>query len=519
MSLNCNEINKIISETDFTGAFIQEITQTGFDTLGLKIISKGKLYNLLICTSPKSCRINLTQNKFTKNAKPLRFNEFLKSHIQGMRINEFRQIGLDRIIKMDVSTWQEKFFIYIRLWSGAANVIVTQTDGKILDCMFRRPKRGEISGGFFIPEEKILTEEEIQESLKKFPVRDFSDIDFSGFSKFYEQNSGRTSEQNLEQNKEENSKNNSGLNLEQNHKKFENLSFNEKIDFYYSEHAETLSRESLLCQAEKWFNVKHSKMQAALENLLKKQEDFRNANQLKHTGDLILSFAHQINGSSLDCTDYESGKKMHIKINPNLNAQENAALYYEQYKKSLSGMKSLEHDIELSKKAIENLEQEYKSLVSQKNVLKLEQMLRRDTSPTQKNVKNYPGLHYEIDGWTILVGRNASENDELLRHNVKGNDMWLHTRDYAGGYVFIKAKNGKSFPLEILLYAGNLAVYHSKARKNGQADLYYTQVKYLKRAKNGPKGLVLPSHEKNLLVKLDSKILNKFDELEAENRL
>lgn len=210
---------------------------------------------------------------------------------------------------------------------------------------------------------------------------------------------------------------------------------------------------------------------------------------------------------------------MHIKINPNLNAQENAALYYEQYKKSLSGMKSLEHDIELSKKAIENLEQEYKYLVSQKNVLKLEQMLRRDTSPTQKNVKNYPGLHYEIDGWTILVGRNASENDELLRHNVKGNDMWLHTRDYAGGYVFIKAKNGKSFPLEILLYAGNLAVYHSKARKNGQADLYYTQVKYLKRAKNGPKGLVLPSHEKNLLVKLDSKILNKFDELEAENRL
>lgn len=491
MSLNCNEINQIISETNFIGAFIQEITQTGFDTLGLKIINKGKLYNFLICTSPKACRINLTQNKFTKNEKPLRFNEFLKSHVQGMRINEFYQIGLDRIIKLDVSTWQEKFFIYIRLWSGAANVIVTQTDGKILDCMFRRPKRGEVSGGTFIPElskEKILTQEEKQESLKRFPIRSFLQSDFAEL-------------------------------LEKTHKKFEDLTFNEKIDFYYSEHAQSLSRESLLLQAEKWYNVKHSKMQAALENLLQKQEDFKNANQLKHIADLILTYPNQIQGSFLDCTDYDSGNQVHIKINPNLNAQENAALYYEQYKKHLSGQKSLEHDIELSKKALENLENEYKTLISQKNVLKLEQILRHDTSPSQKIVKNYPGLHYEIEGWTILVGRNASENDELLRHNVKGNDMWLHTRDYSGGYVFIKAKNGKTFPLEILLYAGNLAVYHSKARKNAQADLYYTQVKYLKRAKNGPKGLVLPSHEKNLLVKLDSKILNKFDELEAENRV
>ena len=93
-------------------------------------------------------------------------------------------------------------------------------------------------------------------------------------------------------------------------------------------------------------------------------------------------------------------------------------------------------------------------------------------------------------------------------------DLWLHTRDYSGGYVFIKAKKDKTVPLEVLLYAGNLAVYHSKARKNGQADLYYTQVKHLRRAKNGPKGLVLPTNEKNLHIKLDTKILQALDECE-----
>ena len=71
-----------------------------------------------------------------------------------------------------------------------------------------------------------------------------------------------------------------------------------------------------------------------------------------------------------------------------------------------------------------------------------------------------------------------------------------------------------SLPLEILLYAGNLAVYHSKARKNGQADLYYTQVKHLRRAKNGPKGLVLPTNEKNILIKIEDARLRKLEEYE-----
>ena len=81
--------------------------------------------------------------------------------------------------------------------------------------------------------------------------------------------------------------------------------------------------------------------------------------------------------------------------------------------------------------------------------------------------------------------------------------MWLHTRDWPGGYVFIRNRKGKSVPLDLLLDAGNLALFYSKGRKSGTADLYYTQVKHLRRAKNAPKGTVLPSNEKNLTVTLD----------------
>lgn len=58
-------------------------------------------------------------------------------------------------------------------------------------------------------------------------------------------------------------------------------------------------------------------------------------------------------------------------------------------------------------------------------------------------------------------------------------------------------------PLEVLLDAGQLAIYYSKGRANGGGDLYYTFAKNLRRVKGGPKGLVLPAHEKNLAVQVD----------------
>jgi predicted ribosome quality control (RQC) complex YloA/Tae2 family protein len=99
---------------------------------------------------------------------------------------------------------------------------------------------------------------------------------------------------------------------------------------------------------------------------------------------------------------------------------------------------------------------------------------------------------------------------------VKGNDLWLHARDFPGSYVFIKQRAGKSVPLDILLDAGNLAIFYSKGRNNGEGDLFYTPVKYLRRAKNGPKGLVLPTQEKNLHIKVDEKRLKELERCRVE---
>ena len=480
MSLNCIEINQIINELSLEGAFIQDIIQPGYDTLALYTYKEGTAKTLLICTAQNSVRINETRKKITKNDKPLRFMEFLRSRIKGCRINSFEQIGLERVIKVELSHSETEIFImYIRLWNNAANVILCDEHDLVLDTMFRRPERYEVKGEVFIP--PAVIEEKLNEAKERFPVRDWN--------------------------------------------KDEYKSFNEYIDYWYSEHASTLSKEALLEKAEKWYNVNKSKREAALANLLEKKKSFENAQELKHFGDLILSFGYLINPQNekntnfLTCEDYETGKTVKILINSKLSAQENASEYYKKYKKAVSGSEEIEHDIEIARKMIEKLDSQYEEIQKEQNPVKIEQLLRRDSTPKQQIKKNHPGLEYMDNGWLIYVGRDANENDDLLRHHVRGEDMWLHVRDFPGGYVFIKAQKNKTIPLDILLDAGNLAVYYSKARNAGKTDLYYTHVKYLRRAKNGPKGLVLPTQEKNLCILPDKDRLSRLDALHREAQI
>ena len=477
MSLNCNEINLILEELNLEGSFIQDIIQPGFDTLALYTYKEGSAKTVFICTAHDACRINETRKKITKNEKPLRFMEFLRSRIKGCRINSVKQIGLERIIKMEISHIDEAFILYIRLWNNAANVILCDDKNVILDSMFRRPNKGEMKGELFVEPEI----DETKFSQKdKFPVRTF------------ESSNGVSDSE---------------------------LSFNEQIEKFYSEHASTLSREALLEKAEKWYTTNRTKREAALQNLQNKYDSFQNADQLKHFGDLILAFGHLIDANSkyLECEDYESGKTVRILIDPKLSAHENAEKYYTNYKKQVSGSEELLHDIEIAKNQIQKLEKQYEEILNEKNPVKIEQLLRHDSKPVQQQKKSHPGLDYTVNGWYILVGRDANENDELLRHHVRGDDLWLHVRDFPGGYVFIKHRKDKTVPLDILLDAANLAVYYSKARNAGKTDLYYTHVKYLRRAKNGPKGMVLPTHEKNLCITPDKERLRRLDDILKSN--
>jgi predicted ribosome quality control (RQC) complex YloA/Tae2 family protein len=74
----------------------------------------------------------------------------------------------------------------------------------------------------------------------------------------------------------------------------------------------------------------------------------------------------------------------------------------------------------------------------------------------------------------------------------------------------VKTPQGKSLPLETMIDAATLAVHFSKGKTSGQGDVYYTRVKYLRRAKGAKKGTVLPTQEKNIHVKLDAERIERL---------
>lgn len=474
MSLNCAEIDKILSELNLSGSFIQNIVQPSYDTIALYTYKEGQARTVLICLAPGVCRLHETRRAVPKNDKPLRFMEFMRSRIKGSRIMEAVQLDNNRIVRFSLVHGDERFFAYVRLWSGAANIVITDPDHRILDVFYRRPKRNEISGGQWeTPPARP------GDSQTVWTVRSFDGVD--------DAQGGDTKSE----------------------------SFNILIDRWYAEHAAALSRQALVEEAKRRFETRRFKLESALVKLEKKRADFLNADRYRHQGDLLTAnlWAVKAGMKNVELEDYENANApILIPLDERLSPQENARSYYDKYKKAVSGLADLDDDIAQAKRTLDRLALELEAIEAEKNPLVIHAMLRRQNKPKQQVKKKYPGLVFRKDGWIILVGRTSAENDELLRRHVKGSDMWLHTRDWPGGYVFIKNRPGKSIPLELLLDAGTLALFYSKGRKAHTGDLYYTQVKHLRRAKNAPKGTVLPSNEKNLTVSLDDARLKKLEQ-------
>ena len=506
MSLNCAEIDKILEELDLEGSYIQKVVQSSYSVMVLHLY-KTRPMSLVICLEPGACRLHETTRKIPKFDKPLRFMELLRSRLRGAKITEAVQLNNDRIVRLSLETSSGMLYLYIRLWSGAANMLLVD-NGIIVDAFYRRPSRHEVSGEPWQPlpgESEATTTQTFgnepsaaagseSKAVAESVSTTVSPIAADKPVKTYTVRSYDASK-----------------------------TFNEAIDEWYARQAPVLSLEALRAEAERFYGLKIEKISRALEKLEAKKHSFLQADTLKHQGDLLLANLYRIpqGASSVELEDYAADNRIiRIALDSRKTAQENAAGYYERYKKAVSGLEALTDDIEASKRTLAVLNEELAKLRVEENPYLIEKVLHKRKIPVQRKQaaqeKERPGLTFYHDGWILYVGRTAAENDELLRHHVRGKDMWLHVRDYSGGYVFIKNKNGKTVPLPVLIAAGNLAVFYSKARRNGQADLYYTAVKDLRRAKNAPKGTVLPSNEKNLSIKLDPVVLKQLEQSRGE---
>ncbi len=469
MSLNWKEIDLILEELQLENSSIQKIRQPDFRTLILDLYAPGNRQSLYISLAQGKTRLHRLRTP-VKNQVPLqRFAQFLRSRIKGGKITAAEQIAGERIVCLTIQRAGETTYLYLRMWGGAANIIATDADHNILDAFYRRPKRKEVSGEYFNPYELIEATKTGSnngaDKSRRFRVREYP----------------------------------------------ASMSFNAFIEQEYFTRELDQKLNTLTERAEALLNKQLSNIETKLEELQDKCYASEELKGLKQTGDLIMANLHQIEAGSqwVRLNDfYHENAPVEIELNPDLSPQQNGEAYYQKYRKAKRQRSHLEEELE-------NLEQSRRQLQHRaEHMFKIEDPEERrqalqdfidEYSPKkgEKPSSASPGLRFQSGPFTLLVGRTARENDELLRRYVRGNDYWLHTRDYPGGYVFIKYIAGKSVPLETLLDAANLALHYSKGRSAGKAELYYTQVKYLRRAKEGKQGLLIPTQEKNLSIELD----------------
>lgn len=74
---------------------------------------------------------------------------------------------------------------------------------------------------------------------------------------------------------------------------------------------------------------------------------------------------------------------------------------------------------------------------------------------------------HERDGWEILVGRGAGDNDVLTFEVADRDDLWLHVSGWSGSHVIVRCPGAVDPPANIVDYAARLAAFHSKARGAG----------------------------------------------------
>ena len=465
------------------GHQIQRASQSAYDVLSLQLYGKRGPKNLLIALSPGACRIHETFRATPKSDRPLRFAEFCKSRLVNGWIEEAEQLGDNRIVRLRIRQGQSRYRLYARLWSNAANVVVTDESALILDAMRRLPRRGEVSGGRYEPEAELPADTPGTGGQRDYAIREFSPGDLSG--------------EDLAQ----------------------DASFNARVDAYYARHGGALSLEVLREQARRTIEGREGRLSASLDRLREKAEEFAAADRLKEYGDIIMAnlAAMQPGDSWLEAENFYTGETVRIRLDPRKSPAAQGELYYGQYRKAKSGLADLRAEIAAGERELEALEATLARQLAETNPLALYRLLRnRGEKPPTRADAGRPGLGFRRGDWLIMVGRDAAENDELLRRHVKGNDLWLHARDYPGAYVFIRQRPGKTVPLDILLDAGALAIFYSRGRNNGEGDLFYTPVKYLRRVKHGPRGLVTPTREKNLHVKVENSRLRELERCKIE---
>ena len=238
-----------------------------------------------------------------------------------------------------------------------------------------------------------------------------------------------------------------------------------------------------------------------------------NPEEHKRRGDLLLANISSARraGNIVSLTDYyaEGTPTIEVEVDENTSLQEAAGQSFSRYTKAKRAVE------EIGARLVQ-IERELKQFGEK--LAKLEKAIAsRDMSaladfeeqkaPTagkkkQKASLTIPGMrrYRSSDGYEVLVGRSARDNDQLTFRVARPNDLWLHAGDYPGSHVIVRNSSRSEIPHRTIIEAAQLAAKFSQASKDAKVAIHYTRRKFLSKPKGAAPGLVRMSSFKTITV-------------------
>lgn len=549
------ELNTLILEGK-----INKIFEPNKNEIVIGIYSKGKNLALSINIDPVNYRINLTTHSKPNPKNVYNFCMVLRKHLTGGTIKKVYMNGLDRIIYIDIDCYNElndhiTKTLIIELMGKHSNIILVNSDNIIIDSLRHLNKldnslRDILPGYKYIEIENAKfdfqssTFDSFYKNIKENNVSKISSAIsncFTGFSK-----SGVSYTLNSLNIKDD-------VNVAvSDYKKLytyfsellkqsiadiscTEINLSNKKDFYIT----NVSSKDILINffiddfyfdkevKEKFESSKSNTLRSLLEKIRKLSDKLKNIDSklkecskmetYKLYGELITSNLYRIpnyNQENITLENYyDNNSPISIPLDSTISPSANAKKFFKKYRKLQNTVSIVEKQKESIKLELDYLDSIVYEINNCTNLDELDAVIaeisedygisnaKQDDAnkKSKKTVANMP-TEYKIDGYTILVGKNNKQNDNLTCKIAKKNDLWFHTKDIHGSHVVLRLDKNKKATDSIIYKCATIAAYYSKAKLSQNVPVDYTFIKYVRKPNGAKPGMVIYTDNKTLYV-------------------
>lgn len=294
---------------------------------------------------------------------------------------------------------------------------------------------------------------------------------------------------------------------------------NDELEKLYNEHESCYFLEKGRQDTQNLIQKQLKRLQQRIHKLEKDYQACLNWEAIQHEGDLLKSYFSQLKKgmATLTVWDWLTQQQETLELDPTLTPQETLAIRFKRSKKLQLGLSHTKDQLDKAlaeKQKWQILLDKLDQIQTQEAWLQFEKehahLIKQVPSvrPLVKKVKKVPLPYHEYvsaTGFKIWVGKTAKDNEKLTFQLSNGSDWWLHVKDFPGSHVIIRTPRGQEPDPETLADAAQLALYYSKAKDRGEAEICVTQRKFVSRLGKSRTGQVQISKHKTRLIKWDVK--------------